>query len=137
MSWSVQADFHRVGARMEVALVPDHVVARRHGGHFPPVRITIARDRRGPWFFIERRWTVTVNVAQVDVAQRQLLLVADHFRYGPQRYSRFLCGFGGQGWFATALPSCACVWTVYAARAALIRPAIEADELREPAASFA
>jgi hypothetical protein len=136
MSWSVRTDFKRIGVRVDVALVPNETVVRCHCGHFPPVRVSVTRDRRGPCFVIERRWTVTVNVAQVDVAARQLLLVADHFRYGAERYSRILCGHAAGDWFAVAVPTGARVWTVDAARAAL-EPPIEAAATRELAASFA
>jgi hypothetical protein len=121
---------------VEVTLVSDDLIVRRHGGQFPPVRIMVVQDRRGSCFLVQRRWTVTVNVAQVDPAARQLLLVADHFRYGPERYSRFLCGHDGCAWFATALPACARVWTVQAAREALMPRAVS-DEMRELAHSLA
>ena len=138
MAWSVQRDFRRIGARVQTVLVTDHHVARRPSGRFPPVRITVARDRGGPYFLIERRWTVTVNVAQVNAQERQLLLVADHFRYGPQRYSRFLCGRDERDWFVTPLPMWARVWTIEAAWDALKpAPVPASDDVRELAGVLA
>jgi hypothetical protein len=136
VSWSMQADFQRVGARVEVALVTDDDVTRHHAGQFPPARVIVQRDSRGARFLVQRRWTVTVNVAHVDAARRQLLLLADHFRYGPGRYSRFLCGQDGGEWFVTALPASACPCTVDAARAAL-NPSVDEREPAEPAALLA
>ena len=136
MSWSMQADFRRVGARVEVALVTDDDVTRHHGGRFPPVRVTVARDSCGAYFRVERRWTVTVNVTHVDAARRQLLLLADHFRYGPDRYSRFVCGRDGGEWFVAALPASACACTVDAALAAMNAP-VDEREAPEPAALLA
>ena len=114
----------------------DERVARCHGERFPPVQVTVERDARGTYFRVQRRWTVTVNVAHVDAAQRQLVLLADHFRYGPERYSRFLCGEGRCGWFVTALPAGSCVCTVDAARAVL-EPSSATNEAPVAAASFA
>ena len=130
MSFAVEADFRRMGARAAVVMVSNADVRARFGGEYPPVRINVLRDHLGPFFQIERRWSVTVNVAHVDAADRHLLLVADHFRYGPERYSRFLCGHDERAWFVAAIPESAGATTVQAAKDAL-KPAEVWQAMRE------
>ena len=112
MTWSLEADFRRMGARAEVVMVSNADVRTRFYGQYPPVRVDVLEGRSGPYFRIERRWSVTVNVAHVDGSDRHLLLVADHFRYGPERYSRFLCGHDERAWFVAAIPESAPAATV-------------------------
>ncbi len=121
MSHSVESDFRRIGARAEVALAPNAQADGFDGDRHPPVRVDVLRDDAGPCFRIERRWCVTVNVTHVDVPARQLLLIADHFRYGPRRYSRFLCGYDAAeaAWVATPLPPESVAHSVAQARAAV------------------
>lgn len=124
MSWSVEADSKRVGGRAAVVMVSNADVRSRFGGDYPPVLVNVVHDHLGPCFRIERRWSVAVNVAHVDAADRHLLLVADHFRYGPERYSRFLCGHDEREWFVAAIPESAPVTTVQAAKDALKPPEV-------------
>jgi hypothetical protein len=110
VSWSVESDFRRIGGRAQVVMAPEAHAVESNGNRHPPVRVEVLCGKRGPYFRIERRWGVTINVAQVDVASKCLLLIVDHFQYGPRRYSRFLCGHepgNGRAWFATAIPAAA------------------------------
>jgi hypothetical protein len=124
MSRAVEADFQRMGARAKVLMVSNTDVRTRHHGQYPPVRIDVVQDHLGPCFRIERRWSVTVNVAHIDAAGRHLLLIADHFRYGQERYSRFLCGHDERAWFVAAIPESAVATTVQAAKDALKPPEV-------------
>lgn len=126
MASMVDSDFRRMGARVKVEMVPNSALIDRSPSGHPPVQVNVLRDAEGPFFQIERRWAVTVSVANVDAEGQHLLLVADHAKYGPERFSRFLCGHDERDWFVAAIPESAQVRSVQEARDALKPPEVSA-----------
>jgi hypothetical protein len=122
---SVEQYFERIGARAEIATVANAMV-RRRGRETPPVRVNVLRDAEGPFFHVERRWSVALCVADADPADRHLLLVADHPAYGSgdRASSRFLCGHDERAWFVAAIPEAAGAKTVQGAKDALKPPEV-------------
>jgi len=123
---AVEAQFEGIGVRAKVVMVPNALALRREQ---PPVRVNVLSDEDGPFFFVERRWNVTLSVPESAPDERHLLLVADHAGYGEHRFSRFLCGHDERHWFVAAIPESAEVDTVRGARDAL-KPQEVWDEIR-------
>ena len=128
-SRAVEAQFERIGVRAKVVMIPNAVALKVHREQ-PPVRVNVLTDDAGPYFYVERRWHVTLSVAEAVPEDRRLLLVADHTGYGEHRFSRFLCGHDERNWFVAAIPESADVETVQGALDAL-KPQEVWDEIRQ------
>ncbi|MEM7167912.1 MAG: hypothetical protein AAF581_20840 [Planctomycetota bacterium] len=124
MSHLIATKFESIGARVDV----HSTVQRRWGQPKSPLRIDIARDRRGEFFDIGRRPDeVQLRVLDTRPHARHLLLFAQLER-GNQR---FLCGFDEREWFVAGIPDRARVSTVAAAMEALRPDEVSQELLRK------
>jgi len=105
----LETKFETMGARVKVMALPARLATW-------PVRVDVRRDKHGEYFDVRRRSDVTVDVLDVQRADRHLLLMA---READATKSKFLCGHDERAWFVAAVPEAAHASSVQAAKDAL------------------
>lgn len=132
--------FRAMGARVTITQVPT-VVPRRQSRQWQqeaPIVVDVRTDAGGEYFKLTHRSDVALEVLDVRVIDRHVLIAA-HLPASSQRgrgaehairTARFLCGRDESHWFVAAIPETAGATDVQAAKDAL-KPAAVWDALRE------
>lgn len=114
----IQSKFEKLGARAKIR----PLVTNRWRQTTGPVVIDIGTDRRGEFFDIQATTDADMQVLDLQVKDRHLLLMvrqpAD--RPGlPDTKDKFLCGHDERHWFVAGVPEAAPVSSVVTAKEAL------------------
>jgi hypothetical protein len=126
MEQQIEHEFEAMGARVKVM---PHLSSRRntralrssgsmtHTGHVDTIQIDIQRDGVGEFFDVRKGSEVRIEIPDCLPAERHLLLIAHHGRWGPT--ATYLCGRDERSWFVAAIPESANAHTVQSAMDAL------------------